>query len=134
MQMRRLCVSLPGVTQTSSVRSHLICGALQVFCSKQQPRCGTCPLQGMCEYALHNGPRMPSPTMQHTAGVTSVPLADGMPAATSAAVRGGAVQDQHQDGVTAAGQPDADMENAVQVPGREARVTHCFVYFDRGRS
>lgn len=39
-----------------------MCLLMQVFCSKQQPRCGACPLQDMCEYALHKGPRLDLPT------------------------------------------------------------------------
>lgn len=48
----------------------------QVFCSKQQPRCGTCPLRGMCEYALHKGPCMAAPLV----GAGSQPAAAAGPA------------------------------------------------------
>ena len=50
----------------------------QVFCSKQQPRCGTCPLRSMCEYALHKGPCMPAPLAD--AGNGSQPAAAAGPA------------------------------------------------------
>ncbi len=49
-----------------------------MFCSKQQPRCGTCPLRSMCEYALHKGPCMAAPLAD--AGAGSQPAAAAGPA------------------------------------------------------
>ena len=48
---------------------------VQVFCSKQQPRCGACPLQEMCEYALHKGPRLVLPGEEEVAEVAAAAAA-----------------------------------------------------------
>ena len=103
----------------------------QVFCSKQQPRCGTCPLRDICEYALHGGPRMPSPTTDATATMTPEPLPDPVPAAGSDALRGGGAGQEplHGDSTAAHGfgaseQPvcEADVDHASQVQGLLVQV------------
>ena len=48
----------------------MLCLLVQVFCSKQLPRCGACPLQYMCEYALHKGARLDLPTKYMAAPTT----------------------------------------------------------------
>ena len=65
----------------------------QVFCSKQQPRCGTCPLRSMCEYALHKGPCMAAPLTEIEARSQPAEAADPTPAADSAAEADDATQD-----------------------------------------
>ena len=57
---------IPVVNTVEATRRRHLCS--QVFCSKQQPRCGTCPLQSMCEYALHKGPCMATPLADAAGG------------------------------------------------------------------
>ena len=77
----------------------------QVFCSKQQPRCGTCPLRSMCEYALNKGPCMAAPLVEAEAGSQSPAAAGPAPAAKNA--------------VTAGSNPDLD-----RAAGEEATESH----------
>lgn len=82
---------------------------MQVFCSKQQPRCGACPLQGMCEYAQHKGPRLQLP------GEEAAAAAAAAARATAAAVALGAASGTDSAAAVAAAAAVEDLEDYGQV-------------------
>ena len=85
---------------------------MQVFCSKQQPRCGACPLQGMCEYALHKGPRLELPGEapgEAAAAATTVAAAAGQSAGAASVTASATVA------ASSAAAAVEDLEDSVQV-------------------